>query len=78
MLKHFETWRYPQVDASEQAGWNFIITRSDDVDFPKGLSAVAKLKLLDECQCGFRKRTMGMQVLGYACATLPHKIEKFS
>ena len=33
-LKRYEIWRYPQIDASEQAGWNFIIARADGIDFP--------------------------------------------
>jgi hypothetical protein len=77
-LEKYVTLRYPQIDASQQSGWNFLLSRAEEISFQKGLTSIETLKAMDDMSCEYRRRTMGLAVLGYGAATLPHKVDKFA
>ena len=72
----FDIWAYDVIDSSPQRGWNFLVVRTDEFAFPKGISDKARLAItLDHV---YMRRTCPLTCLGYGRGGLADKIYNYT
>ena len=71
----YDVTSYDVMDSSPQAGWNFLVIRSDEFLYPRDATPLHRVQL--DLGTIFQRRTLPLTCLGYGRAGIVDKLSNY-
>jgi len=75
VYRQYDVTAYDVIDSSPQAGWNFLVIRSDEFLYPLDANPLIRLQL--DLGTIFQRRTLPLTCLGYGRGGIVDKLSKY-